>query len=85
MSRLVSQNTEAWENSEDQDHKLKKYLIKPRRKYRVFQYRYNLLKQQEMSVSLDSLGIAAILNFYAVLQLFKQHFKAFLLKTKDFC
>lgn len=39
---------------------------------KIFQYRFNLLKHQEMSVSLDALGIAAIAStFYAVFTTFQ--------------
>ena len=75
MSRLVSPNTtEAWENmARDAGSKIKKVFDKTKGgNTRVFQYRYNLLKQQEMSVSLDSLGIAAISStFYAVFTTFQ--------------
>jgi hypothetical protein len=75
MSRLVSPNTtEAWEDmARDAGSKIKKVFDKTiGGNTRVFQYRYNLLKQQEMSVSLDSLGIAAISStFYAVFTTFQ--------------
>ena len=73
---LVKKNTtEAWE---DMAVEADKKAIKEdagqiaEGNTRIFQYRFNLLKHQEMSVSLDALGIAAVAStFYAVFTTFQ--------------
>ena len=75
MSRLVSPNTtEAWEGmAREAGKKLTRTFDKTKGgNTKIFQYRFNLLKHQEMSVALDSLGIAAVAStFYAVFTTFQ--------------
>jgi hypothetical protein len=74
MVRLVAPNvTDAWEDmARDAGKKIKKTFDKTKGgNSKIFKYRFNLLKQQEMSVALDALGIAAIAStFYAVFTTF---------------
>ena len=74
MVRLVAPNvTDAWEDmARDAGKKIAKTFDKTKGgNSKIFKYRFNLLKQQEMSVALDALGIAAIAStFYAVFTTF---------------
>jgi len=75
MSRLVSPNTtEAWEDmAREAGKKIQRTFDKTQGgNTKIFDYRFNLLKHQEMSVALDSLGIAAVAStFYAVFTTFQ--------------